>query len=82
MARRLLCETAMTRSFHHAVRLVPRRGPRARLAPRPYTLSFTSFRLIPITDHEPVEAEYEPIELCDPSNAMRALARKPRAFAR
>jgi len=65
----------MTRSFHHAVRLVPRRSPRARRAPRPYTLSFTSFRLIAITDHEPAGPAYEPIELC-------ALARKPRAFGR
>jgi hypothetical protein len=67
----------MTRSFHQPVRLVPRRVPRA---PRPHTLSFTGFRLVAVPDHQADEAPYSLIELCDPSNAMRALAMKPRSL--
>jgi hypothetical protein len=65
----------MTRSFHHAVRLVPRRRPRA---PRPHRLSFTSFRLVAVIDPEPDQPACAAIELCDPTNAMRAFAMKPR----
>lgn len=71
----------MTRSFHAPVRLVPRRPRIARRAPRPSTLSFTCFRLVPIDDREPTEPEFAPIELCDPTNAMRVLALPPRSFA-
>jgi hypothetical protein len=71
----------MTRSFHQAVRLVPRPRPRrARRTPRPHTVSFTGFRLVAVPDHLPDEAPYRAVELSDPRNAMRALAMKPRAF--
>jgi hypothetical protein len=79
VARRLLYATAMTRSFHHPVRLVPRRRPRP---PRPHTLSFTCFRLVEVADPAPDQAPYAAIELCDPTNAMRALAMKPRTLLR
>jgi hypothetical protein len=65
----------MTRAFHHPIRLVPRRPRRT---PRPHILSFTSFRLVAIVDCAPEHPLYEAIELCDSTNAMRALAVKPR----
>jgi len=68
----------MTRSFHAAVRLVPKRAKRM---PRPETLSFTCFRLVTVFDPLPGEAPYHAIELMDPTNAMRMLAMAPRAFA-
>jgi hypothetical protein len=67
----------MTRSFHHPVRLVPRRRPRP---PRPHTLSFTGFRLVAAVGSAPDQPAYTAIELCDPTNAMRALAMKPRVL--
>jgi len=69
---------AMTRSFHAPVRLVPRRPRRA---PRPETLSFTCFRLVPIDEGAAEDAPYAPIELCDPTNAMRVLRLAPQRFA-
>lgn len=68
----------MTRSFHAAVRLVPKRPRRA---PRPETLSFTCFRLVSVFDPLPGEAPYHAIELMDPTNAMRMLGMQPRSFA-
>lgn len=67
----------MTRSFHAAVRLVPKRPRRA---PRPETLSFTCFRLVSVFDPLPGEAPYHAIELMDPTNAMRMLATPSRSF--
>lgn len=66
---------AMTRSFHHAVRLIPRRAPRP---PRAHTLSFTSFRLVAVDDD--AGSGFAAIELADPRNAMRSLAVKRRRF--
>ena len=47
------------------------RGPRAR-DPRFNRLGFTCFRLIPITDGEPHETPFAPIELMTTTNAMGA----------
>jgi len=60
----------MTRSFHQAVRLVPRRAKRL---PRKETLSFTCFRLVKIWDREPDEPEYSTVQVTDPTNAMKSL---------
>jgi hypothetical protein len=51
----------MTRQFHARVRRAQK--PKLR-DPRPHTLSFKCFRLVPIDGF---------IELCDPRNAMRVL---------
>ncbi len=66
----------MTRQFHPRVRVVPRLPRRA---PRPFMLSFTCFRLVKVD--EPGEPPYAPIELADPTNAMRVLVVKP-AYSR
>ena len=58
----------MTRQFHTRARRVQQPKPRV---PRPHTLSFKCFRLVPIDDPGPDANEI--IELCDPRNAMRAL---------
>jgi hypothetical protein len=63
----------MTRTFHQAVRLVPRRPRRE---PRPATLSFTCYRLVRILDREPGEAPYATVQVVDPANAMRVLVFK------
>ncbi|MEO6774577.1 MAG: hypothetical protein ABI467_16430 [Kofleriaceae bacterium] len=63
----------MTRQFHAPVRLVQRRAKRI---PREHVLSFTCFHLV----HEPDEDAYFPIELIDPTNAMRHLVFEPRSF--
>jgi hypothetical protein len=63
----------MTRSFHQAVRLLPRRAKRL---PRKDTLSFTCFRLVKIWDREPGEPEYSTVEVAETTNAMRSLAFK------
>jgi len=63
----------MTRSFHQAVRLVPRRAKRL---PRKDTLSFTCFRLVKIWDREPGEAEYATVEVAETTNAMKSLVFK------
>jgi hypothetical protein len=60
----------MTRSFHQAVRLAPRRPKRL---PRKETLSFTCFRLVKNWDREPGESEYSTVELTDATNAMKSL---------
>ncbi len=57
----------MTRQFHARVRRSHKPKPRD---PRPHTLSFKCFRLVPID--EPGLDAYEVIELCDPRNTMRA----------
>jgi hypothetical protein len=54
----------MTRQFHARVRRAQK--PKLR-DPRPNTLSFRCFRLVPAPD------AYEIVELCDPRNAMRSL---------
>ncbi len=58
----------MTRQFHARVRRAPKPKPRD---PRPHTLRFRCFRLVPID--EPTPDAYEIVELCDPRNAMRTL---------
>jgi hypothetical protein len=63
----------MTRSFHQAVRLVPRRAKRV---PRKDTLSFTCYRLVKIWDREPGELEYATVEVAETTNAMRSLVFK------
>jgi hypothetical protein len=63
----------MTRSFHQAVRLIPRRPKRE---PRPATLSFTCYRLVRIFDQLPGEAPYAAVQVVDPANAMRVLVFK------
>jgi hypothetical protein len=63
----------MTRQFHQPVRLVKKRAKRI---PREHALSFTGFHLV----HEPEEGAYFPIEMNDPTNAMRYLLFKPRTF--
>lgn len=63
----------MTRSFHQAVRLVPRRAKRV---PRKDTLSFTCFRLVKIWDREPDEPEYATVEVAETTNAMKSLVFK------
>ena len=60
----------MTRSFHQAVRLVPRRAKRL---PRKETLSFTCFRLVTNLDREPDEPELSPVQVTDPTKAMKSL---------
>ncbi len=55
----------MTRQFHARVRRAPTVRPRE---PRPQTLSFRCYRLVP--SGEP--GGYETVELCEPRNAMRA----------
>jgi len=57
----------MTRQFHARLRSAHKPKPRE---PRPHTLSFRCFRLVPI--EEPGPDACETIELCDPRNAMRA----------
>ncbi len=58
----------MTRQFHARVRR--RQSPKPRVL-APHVLSFRCFRLVPID--EPGQEPFEIVELCDPSNAMRAL---------
>lgn len=56
----------MTRQFHARINRTHKPKPRE---PRPHTLSFRSFRLVPIDEAGP--DAYELIEVCDPRNAMR-----------
>ncbi len=70
MARLLLLQRDMTRQFHHPVRFTVR-APRV---PRKYTTSFTCFRLV--RNYEDDAPPYTPVQLMDPTNAMRALVIK------
>jgi hypothetical protein len=63
----------MTRSFHQAVRLLPRRAKRL---PRKDTLSFTCFRLVKNWDREPGEPEYSTVQITNSTNAMKSLVFK------
>lgn len=57
----------MTRQFHHPVRVVVRKYRE----PSAHTLSFTCFRLV--RNYDDGTPPYTPVQLLDPTNAMRAL---------